>query len=155
MATRARIGIELEGGAVISSYHHWDGYPAGLGYNLLMNWMDRAKMFEAVTLGDASTWGKEIGVKVDFDDRGAQEGQNVYYGRDRGESNVGPTRFSNIDSFINGFDSAGEEYGYVLRLDGSLTMVDYNRNVTEDAEDDIILDRARMIRRYRETQEAA
>lgn len=154
MATRARIGIELEGGAIVASYHHWDGYPAGLGYNLLMNWMDRAKMFEAVALGDASTWGKEIGVKVDFDDRDAQQGQNVYYGRDRGESNVGPRRYTDMEDFAVRFDNAGEEYGYVLRLDGTLSMVNGYGKITEDAEDDIILDRARMIQAYRREEAA-
>ena len=27
MATRSRIGIELKDGSIVSSYHHWDGYP--------------------------------------------------------------------------------------------------------------------------------
>ena len=31
MATRARIGLELKDGSVLSVYHHWDGYPEWLG----------------------------------------------------------------------------------------------------------------------------
>ena len=38
MATRARIALELKDGSFISSYQHWDGYPGGLGYNLIENW---------------------------------------------------------------------------------------------------------------------
>ena len=40
MATRARIAIELTDGSILSSYHHWDGYPAGLGFNLISHWDD-------------------------------------------------------------------------------------------------------------------
>ena len=29
MATRSRIGIELQDGSILSAYHHWDGYPVG------------------------------------------------------------------------------------------------------------------------------
>ena len=31
MATRSRIGIELKDGSILSSYHHYDGYPEWLG----------------------------------------------------------------------------------------------------------------------------
>ena len=31
MATRSRIGIELQDGSILSAYHHWDGYPHWLG----------------------------------------------------------------------------------------------------------------------------
>ena len=34
MATRARIGLKLEDGSIISAYHHWDGYPEWLGVTL-------------------------------------------------------------------------------------------------------------------------
>ena len=40
MATRARIGIKQKSGRIIASYQHWDGYPGGLGYNLIENWED-------------------------------------------------------------------------------------------------------------------
>jgi len=30
MATRSRIGIQVND-SVVSVYHHWDGYPEGLG----------------------------------------------------------------------------------------------------------------------------
>ena len=31
MATRSRIGLRLAGDAILSVYHHWDGYPQWLG----------------------------------------------------------------------------------------------------------------------------
>ena len=151
MATRARIAIELTDGSILSSYHHWDGYPAGLGFNLISHWDDADTLLEAIKLGDASHWGKRIGNKVDFDDRAACEGQNVYYGRDRGESNVDAVPFADFDAFVNGFDCAGEEFAYCLRRDGTWSMIDrYAGNtVTHDAEDDIIIARADAIKAYR------
>ena len=99
MATRARIALELKDGSFISSYQHWDGYPGGLGYNLLDNWTDYNKVKEAIELGDASKWAYTVGTKIDFDDRDAKD----------------------YDKHLNGvvlLDEAfnsGEEYLYILK----------------------------------------
>ena len=69
MSTRARIGIQQKSGRIIASYQHWDGYPGGLGFNLIENWEDPKKVTEAIKLGDSSKWHQIIGDKVDFDDR--------------------------------------------------------------------------------------
>ena len=69
MATRARIALELKDGSFISSYQHWDGYPGGLGFNLIENWDNYDKVKEAIELGDASSWRYIVGEKIDFDDR--------------------------------------------------------------------------------------
>ena len=52
MATRARIGIELKNGSVLSVYHHWDGYPEWLGRILNTHYNDRAKVAELIDGGD-------------------------------------------------------------------------------------------------------
>jgi outer membrane protein assembly factor BamA len=160
MATRARIGIENQDGSITTSYHHWDGYPAGLGFNLVSHWDDADKLREAISLGDASHWGKSIGNKTDFDCRG--EGyydQNVYYGRDRGETGVGPKFYDTYAVFEKSFlrnTPAGEEFAYVLRLDGTWTQIDvYAKEVTHDAEDDIIIARADMIKYQRKHMKGA
>jgi hypothetical protein len=44
MATRARIGIQQKSGRIIGAYQHWDGYPGGLGFNLIENWEDPKKV---------------------------------------------------------------------------------------------------------------
>jgi hypothetical protein len=150
MATRARIGIENADGSITTSYHHWDGYPAGLGFNLISHWDDADKLREAISLGDASNWGKRIAPKGEHSFNAPEEGVNVYYGRDRGEDNVGPVSFDNYDDFADNWNMAGEEYAYVLRRDGTWTMIDrYGERVTHDAEDDIIIARADMIKMYR------
>jgi len=120
MATRARIGILNEDGTVTASYQHWDGYPGGLGYNLVDYWTDSNKVREAISLGNASKWGFIIGTKVDFDDRQdpMHEVQNVYYGRDRGEKDQGPTTYKDEAEYLaEGFNS-GEEYIYLLKNTG-------------------------------------
>jgi hypothetical protein len=152
MGTRARIAFETQVGEIVSSYHHWDGYPAGLGYNLVRNYIsDRDKFMEAVMLGDASHWGSKIYPSTsNHSFNNAEEDVNVYYGRDRGEVGVGPKTFADINDFAENYDCAGEEYAYVLRLDGTLTMFDrYGEQRIEDAEDDIVIARAEAVKSYR------
>ena len=150
MATRARIGFEAQDGTIVSSYHHWDGYPAGLGYNLIRNYSDADKFREAVALGDASHWGSKIYPAGKHSFSAPEEDVNVYYGRDRGEKDTAPVTFTDIEDFAANYDRAGEEYAYVLRLDGTLTMFDrYSEQRIEDAEDDIVIARARAVQEYR------
>ena len=64
MATRARVALQLKEDKIIGSYQHWDGYPSGLGYNLIDNWYRADKVEKAIMLGDASKWGQFIGKKI-------------------------------------------------------------------------------------------
>ncbi|MEL0016700.1 MAG: hypothetical protein VW715_15900 [Rhodospirillales bacterium] len=149
MATRARIAIENIDGSIISSYHHWDGYPAGLGFNLLMNWSDPEKLQEAIMLGDASNWGKTAHpTDEDHSFNNPQEGVNVYYGRDRGEDNTAPVQFADRADFDLNWECCGEEFAYILnRSTGTWSMIDrYGERMVHDAEDEIVLARAGMIR---------
>ena len=117
MATRARIALELKDGSFISSYQHWDGYPGGLGYTLIEHWTDYDKVKEAIELGDASKWAYTVGSKIDFDDRKAKDYdiQNVYYGRDRGEKDVGHHKHMNGVVLLDEAFNSGEEYLYILK----------------------------------------
>ena len=119
MSTRARIGIQQKN-RIIASYQHWDGYPGGLGFNLIENWEDSKKVTQAIMLGDSSKWHYIIGHKVDFDDRSnpMHEVQNVYYGRDRGEKDSGYKIYKDeADYKANGFRS-GEQFIYLAKLEG-------------------------------------
>lgn len=149
MATRARIGYETAIGSFVTSYHHWDGYPSELGWNLIKNYNNPRKLMLAVSLGDASNWGSKIspdGLDHTFDN--PEENVNVYYGRDRGENNTGPTSYASWTDLTENWNSAGEEYAYVLRMDNTWTMIAHD-NVIHDAEDDIVLARARFIDRVK------
>ena len=126
MATRARIGIKQKSGRIIASYQHWDGYPGGLGFNLCENWEDPKKVTEGIKLGDSSKWHTIIGDKIDFDDRSnpMHDVQNCYYGRDRGEKDCGYKVYKDEAEYIaNGF-RAGEQYVYLMKLDGKKDYLD-------------------------------
>lgn len=120
MATRARIGLQKADGTVIASYHHWDGYTGGLGYNLCDNWTNMDKVKLAIGLGNASVWGMVIGAKTDFDDRNseAHDYQNIYYGRDRGEKDQGPNTYRNEQEYLAEGWGSGEEYIYLMKDTG-------------------------------------
>jgi len=159
MATRARIGIQ-QNNRIIASYQHWDGYPGGLGYNLEDHWTDPAKVTEAIILGDASKWGQFIGDKIDFDDREnpMQDVQNVYYGRDRGEKDVGYKVYKDEADYLARGYRAGEEYIYLLKMDtgktdflgrpqGGWLYADYNKTF-KPLEEVAINDHIASLKRY-------
>ena len=126
MATRARIGIKQKSGRIIASYQHWDGYPGGLGFNLIENWEDPKKVTKAIKLGDSSKWHSIIGDKIDFDDRENElyEIQNVYYGRDRDEKNCGFRIYKDEAEYIKEGFRSGEQYVYLMKLDGDVDYMD-------------------------------
>lgn len=176
MATRARIGIELteleatsvgadirnddywdtRQGTILSSYQHWDGYPAALGYTLFKHYGDREKLLGAIELGDASVWGAEVSPDKNKDHTfdSPQPNVNVYYGRDRGEytENCKPIQFVDHEEFQQHFACAGEEYAYLLRLDGTWSIFDYNSDRTDgvDAIERIIRERVNMENRMKQ-----
>ena len=170
MATRARIGILNEDGTVTASYQHWDGYPGGLGYNLVDYWTDANKVRDAIALGNASKWGFIIGTKVDFDDRQdpLHEVQNVYYMRDRGEKDQGPTTyFDELEYLTEGFNS-GEEYIYLMKdvgeknflgnPQGTWFYTHHENPKFKPLEEDAINDHIDMLKRHlkeRKAQKAA
>lgn len=162
MATRARIGIQNEDGTITASYQHWDGYPGGLGYTLVDYWTDANKVKEAIALGNASKWGFIIGNKIDFDDRQdpMHELQNVYYMRDRGEKDQGPTTYKDEAEYLaEGFNS-GEEYIYLLKNTGKKDYLGkevgewfythYENPAFKTLEEDAINDHIDMLKRHME-----
>jgi len=89
MATRCRIGMELEDGTIKHSYCHWDGYPTGVGKTLVEHYNDIEKVKELLSFGDMSYLAPEIypsGDTHSFDS--SEENVTVFYKRDRGESEV-------------------------------------------------------------------
>ena len=116
MATRARIGIQLSDGSILSVYHHWDGYPEWLGRILRTHYNTQEKVAELIDGGDMSScwtterWGTE---------EKAEEYGPQYYSQ-RGEDcppRLDATRFQYL--------SNGEEYAYLFLND---EWVCWNRN---------------------------
>ena len=50
MSTRARIGILLPDDSILSVYHHFDGYPEGLGVKLKEHYNTYEKVAELIDL---------------------------------------------------------------------------------------------------------
>ena len=99
MATRSRIGIELKDGSIVSSYHHWDGYPEWLGRILKTHYNSRDLASELIDGGDMSAaWGDE---------------NRAEYYSERGENC--PPRY---DETREQFLSDGEEFSYIFTSAG-------------------------------------
>ena len=116
---------------VESIYCHFDGYPEGVGQTLLDHWTDEKKINRLVALGDLSSLGSVIGRKHDFDTHqgpsswkweGTDEeyaaaraespygkGWCLFYGRDRGEKDVG-----SVVHEIDHFPDYGQEAEYLF-----------------------------------------
>ncbi len=107
MATRSRIGLLLDNDYVLSVYHHWDGYPSGLGVFLQHNYTTKEQIVELLDGGDISSiysqtdWNNE---KVDT---------HVLYYNDRGEKTE-PRLDLNVEDYIENEYSADEEYAYLF-----------------------------------------
>ena len=99
MATRSRVGIELKDGSVLSSYHHWDGYPEWMGRILKTHYNSRDLASELIDGGDMSAaWGDE---------------NRAEYYSERGEDC--PPRY---DETREQFLSDGEEFSYIFTSAG-------------------------------------
>ena len=119
MSTRSAIGV-MHGDVCKAIYCHSDGYLSYNGQVLLAHY-DSVKANQLVSMGDMSMLGKEIGEKINFDDRMTYEGDNIatqcrFYGRDRGETGIGFSTFFNDQELFAGVDA---EYFYVM-VDGVL-----------------------------------
>ena len=104
MATRARIGLELKDGSVLSAYHHWDGYPEWLGRMLKTHYNTKSLAAELIDGGDMSSAWTNAG----FNNETVAQGP-LYYSA-RGEDC--PPR---IDADLCEYLREGEEYAYVFR----------------------------------------
>lgn len=111
MATRSNIAILRTGdfaGKVDMVYCHFDGYPEHNGKILLEHYSNLEKLEKLLSLGDLSSLAPEIGEKHDFNS--SQENECTFFGRDRGEKDVGP-RF--YDSLSDAREDM-EEYLYLF-----------------------------------------
>ena len=109
MATRSTIAKRNPDGSVTSVYCHWDGYPDGVGATLRQHYTNQAKIDLLLALGDLSSLGNDIGISNDFEN--SIEGICLFYGRDRGETDVDAVTHENIDAWKQHF--AACEYGYL------------------------------------------
>ena len=116
MATRSRIGLRLAGDAILSVYHHWDGYPEWLGVTLRDKYTTKEQVAELLDGGDISC----IDSDTDWDRKECEP--HVLYYNARGE-NTEPRLDENEQDF---FDN-NEEYAYIFE-DGVWECYDLHYN---------------------------
>jgi hypothetical protein len=106
MSTRARIGLELKNGNILSVYHHSDGYPSWLGRILKTHYNSRSLAAELIDGGDMSCcWTDNR-----WDNTGVVGVYGPQYYSQRGEDC--PPR---LDADMEEFFSDNEEYSYIFR----------------------------------------
>ena len=116
MATRSRIGIQLQDDSVLSVYHHWDGYPSWLGRILKTHYNTKAKVSELIDGGDMSVaWG--------------DDNQPEYYSA-RGENC--PPSLMKLNEYLN--KNNNEEYAYIFR---NYEWVCYDMNEFNDKDPEV------------------
>ena len=109
MATRSRIGIELNDGSILSAYHHWDGYPTWLGRILETHYNTKEKVTDLIDGGDMSSCWTDDTFHGSHGMGKKKEYSPQYYS-ERGEDT--PPRY---DKDMEEFFSNGEEYSYIFR----------------------------------------
>ena len=117
MATRSRIGLELADDAVLSVYHHYDGYPQWLGVILRQKFNTREKVAELLDGGDISC--------IDSDTNWKRESveEHVLYYNARGEDTE-----PRLDLSLEDYLANGEEYAYVFTLDHEWVCYDLHNS---------------------------
>ena len=114
MGTRSAIGYKTPQGKIRAKYSHYDGYVAGVGKTLVEHYQQARKIAQMVELGDQSFMAPEIfPTDQSHSFNTPQEGVTVFYGRDRGESNVDAQEFDTVEEFVEYYASAGCEYFYL------------------------------------------
>ena len=103
MATRSRSGLRLAGDAILSVYHHWDGYPDWLGVHLVQNYTTKEQVAELLDGGDISC------IDSDQDWNRKEVEPHVLYYNARGEDTE--PRF---DQSVEDYLDNGEEYAYLF-----------------------------------------
>ena len=122
MATRSAIAIK-HGDVIKAVYCHWDGYLEHNGTILQECYSDSVKLNQLIALGDISSLGASIGQAHSFDARWTEEDyvkigdkclaapETTFYGRDRGEKNVGFRTFVTEKAFVEFYN--GSDYFYL------------------------------------------
>ena len=113
MATRARIGLKLEDGSIISAYHHWDGYPEWLGVTLKEHYNTKEDIAKLIDGGNMSSCYSDNEYDYKKQEFVKQDPKPNYYGGDSER----PRLSKNFTQFA--FDSkSGEEFLYLFRPHG-------------------------------------
>ena len=124
MATRARLGLKLEDGSILSVYHHWDGYPEWLGVTLKERYNTKEKIAELIDGGNMSScWSDNIYDVMTGKFIKIEDPKPNYYGGD----DEAPRLDKNFDEYkVN--STMGEEFIYVFDGEWKAFEIDQRRD---------------------------
>ena len=126
MATRARIGLKLEDGSIISAYHHWDGYPEWLGVTLKEHYNKKEDIAKLIDGGNMSSCYSDNQYDEKKQEFVKNDPKPEYYGGD----DERPRLSRNFTQFA--FDSkSGEEYLYLF-VDGEWNGFSLDHKYSEE-----------------------
>jgi hypothetical protein len=91
MGTRSDIVVHRKDGKWHRVYCHWDGYLSGVGKTLFDHYNSQALAEKLVKPGDMSSLREKCTKPKGHTFDKPVDGYTVYYGRDRGETDVGGT----------------------------------------------------------------
>lgn len=112
MSTRARIGIQLPDDSILSVYHHFDGYPEGLGVKLVEHYNTYEKVTELIDGGNMSNCYSDSKFNVETGEfTPIADPKPSYYGGDNEE----PVLSKNFDEFTR--IDCWQEFSYVFVTD--------------------------------------
>lgn len=114
MSTRSRIGYINKHGGIVSAYCHYDGYPSNNGKLLLENYTNMEKVKTLVDGGDMSYLDKNCDKPDGHSFETPIKGNVVYYGRDRGELNVGAIVLDSYDKLFQVAKNSWAEFIYLF-----------------------------------------
>ena len=111
MATRARIGLKLEDGSIISAYHHWDGYPEWLGVTLKEHYNNKEDIAKLIDGGNMSSCYSDNQYDEEKQEFVKNDPKPEYYGGD----DEAPILSKNFNEFTR--IDCWQEYSYVFVKD--------------------------------------
>ena len=112
MSTRSRIGILLPDDSILSVYHHFDGYPEGLGVKLVEHYNTYEKVSELIDGGNMSNCYSDSKFNVETGEfTPIADPKPSYYGGDNEE----PVLSKNFDEFTR--IDCWQEFSYVFVTD--------------------------------------
>ena len=130
MGTRSAIGYKTPEGKIRAKYSHYDGYPSYTGAMLQEHYQEARKIAQMVELGDQSFIAPNVfPTDESHSFNTPQEDVIVFYGRDRGESNVEAQDFDTVQEFVEYYTGAGCEYFYLYTSAGWIVHSRYDSGV--------------------------
>ena len=120
MATRSTIAVEHNDGKVSEIYCHYDGYPEHNGRILIEQYTTLEKVEELISHGDLSVLAPNINPIGSHSFEHPEDDVCIFYGRDRGETDINPSKHSNLEMYR--LSGVWQEYNYLFK-DGNWYLV--------------------------------